>query len=270
MPVLEKISSFQNPRVKDIVKMHRSKVRREKGLMLVEGLREVLLAIDAGFETEFLMVCPALFQEEYLLPAQNLITEQTCFEVSKGIFAKMAYREKSDGILAVMRTSANKLEEIKLSTNPLLIVLESVEKPGNLGAILRTADAANADAVLVCDPLTDVFNPNVIRSSLGCVFTRQLATCTSEQALDWLRKNEIEPLATSLSGTKHHYQCNLKKPLAFILGTEADGLSNFWLSNVKLHVKIPMHGTIDSLNVSVSTAILLYEALRQREFAGNR
>jgi RNA methyltransferase, TrmH family len=267
MPVLEKISSFQNPRVKDIVKMYRSKVRREKGLMLVEGLREVIMAIDAGFDTEFLMVCPALFQEEYLLPAQNLIAEQPYYEVSKQLFAKMAYREKSDGILAVMQTSAFRLEEIQLSANPLLIVLESVEKPGNLGAILRTAEAAAVDAVIVCDPLTDIFNPNVIRSSLGCVFTRQLATCTSEQALDWLRKNKIEPLATSLSGAEHHYQCNLKKPLAFILGTEADGLSNFWLSNVKQHVKIPMPGTIDSLNVSVSAAILVYEALRQRQYA---
>lgn len=267
MPILDKISSLQNPRVKDVVKMHRSKARRESGLIIVEGFREIMLALDAGLSCESIMLCREILVEPLASNIQKLIDTNACFEVSQKVFAKMAYREHSQGLLAVMKAPGLKPDQIKLSVNPLLIVLESVEKPGNLGAILRTADAVNADAVIVCDPLTDIYNPNVIRSSVGCVFTRQVAACTSTEALDWLHNNNIRPLAAALTATQHHFNVDLNQPLAFILGTEADGLSDFWLENASDQIKIPMLGKIDSLNVSNSAAVLLYEALRQRRSA---
>lgn len=265
MPIHEKITSFQNSRVKDIVKLHRSRARRDSGLIIVEGLREITLAIEAKLETKFLMVCPTYFQEGLLQTVQNLIAEHACFEVSSQVFEKMAYREQSDGLLAVMQAPEFELNDIKLSDNPLIIVLESIEKPGNLGAILRTADAAGADAVIICDPLTDIYNPNVIRSSIGCVFTKQVVACASQDALEWLQKLNIEPIAAALTANKYHYSSDFTNPLAFILGTEADGLSNFWLNSEIRQVKIPMLGKIDSLNLSNSAAILIYEALRQRQ-----
>jgi len=264
MPILEKITSLQNSRVKDIVKLHRSRIRRESGLIIVEGLREITLAIEANLEITHLMVCPPFFQEASSQEIQNLITEHACFEVSSQVFEKMAYREQSDGLLAVMQAPKYRLDDIKLSDNPLIIILESVEKPGNLGAILRTADAAGVDAVIICDPLTDIYNPNVIRSSIGCVFTQQVVTCGSHDAAQWLRENNIEPIAAALTAKDCHFKSDFTKPLAFILGTEADGLSDFWLVSEIRQVKIPMLGKIDSLNVSNSAAILVYEALRQR------
>jgi len=266
MPVADKITSFQNPRVKEVVKMHRSRVRKEKGLIIVEGLREILMAKEAGFKIEYLMICPVLFHDSSVAAIQKLVEEHTCFEVSAKVFAKMAYRDQSDGLLAVMQAVIKSPDDLKLSSNPLLIVLESVEKPGNLGAILRTADAAGVDAVIICDPLTDIYNPNVIRSSIGCVFVKQVAVCTSEAALRWLRKNNIEPVAASLTAKKYHFESNFRTPLAFVFGAEAEGLSDLWLNNTTTQAKIPMTGKIDSLNVSNSVAILVYEAMRQREF----
>lgn len=264
MPITEKITSLQNPRVKEVVKLHRSKDRRESGLIIVEGFREIRLAIESGLKTEYLMICPAHFQEKNQGDILNMIDDFKCFEVNSQVFAKMAYRDQSDGLLAVMQAPEKKLNDIVLSENPLLIILESVEKPGNLGAILRTADAAGVDAVIICDPLTDIYNPNVIRSSIGCVFTKQVAICTSKEALQCLSLNKIEPFAAALTAKNFYHQSDFRKPLAFVLGAEADGLSEFWLKNTKSHVKIPMLGSIDSLNVSTSAAVLVYEALRQR------
>lgn len=267
MPIPDKITSLQNPRVKDVVKMHRAKARRESGLIIVEGLREVLLAIEAGVKTEYMMVCPSLFPEASFVAIQKLLDKQKCFEVSRQVFAKMAYREQSDGLLAVMQAVDLKLNDLKLSSNPLLIVLESVEKPGNLGAILRTADATAVDAVIICDPLIDMYNPNVIRSSVGSVFTKQVIACTSAEALDWLKQNNIKPFAAVLTAKSLHYHSDFSKPLAFIMGSESDGLSDLWLKNINSEVKIPMLGKIDSLNISTSTAVLVYEAVRQRSIS---
>lgn len=264
MPILEKISSVQNSKVKDIARLHRSRERRDNGLAIIEGLREILLALESGLETVHVMVCPQLFDSTNIAIVDKLIAGNPCYEVSKQVFAKMAYREQSDGLLAVVRVKEPSLSRISLSANPLIVVLESVEKPGNLGAILRTADAAGVDAVIVCDPLTDVYNPNVIRSSLGSIFTKQIAVCSSHEALQWLRKNGIEPVAAALTTSHHHFLADFSIPVAFIMGSEAEGLTDFWLRNTKVQVKIPMHGKIDSLNVSTSTAILLYEAVRQR------
>lgn len=264
MPILDKITSSQNPRVKDVIRLHKPSFRKEKGLVIVEGLREISMALASGFEIEHVMVCPGLFESEGQNDLSAIISGHRCYEVTQQLFAKMAYREHSDGLLAVMFAKTTQLNDLHVSSNPLIIVLEAVEKPGNLGAILRTADATNVDAVIVCDPLTDIYNPNVIRSSIGCVFSKQVSACTSEEALIWLRRHNISTFAASLTANQQHYLCNFTGPLAFILGSEANGLSDFWLKNSSSQVKIPMLGKTDSLNVSISAAVLLYEAIRQR------
>jgi TrmH family RNA methyltransferase len=198
--------------------------------------------------------------------AQSEMHAANSFEVSLPVFQKMAYREHSDGILALVRTKSHTLGDLNLSNNPFVIVLEAVEKPGNLGAILRTADAAGADAVIICDPLTDVYNPNVIRSSVGCVFTVPLAVATGSDVFSFLKENEMQIFAAELQASRWYQDTDFTRPSAIIMGTEADGLTDFWIENADARIKIPMRGIIDSLNVSVSTAVLTFEAMRQRGF----
>jgi TrmH family RNA methyltransferase len=185
--------------------------------------------------------------------------------VSREVFEKLAVREDSGGVLAVAEMKPHGLEQISLSKNPLLLILEGVEKPGNLGAILRTADAAGVDAVIICDPQTDFYNPNVIRSSVGCVFTKQIAAASSEQTIAWLKKNNIDIYCTYLSASQIYHQVNYRKPSAIVMGTEATGLSETWVKNATANIIIPMHGKIDSMNVSNAAAVVVFEAVRQRE-----
>ena len=178
----------------------------------------------------------------------------------------MAYREGSDGILTLAKPKSHALENLSLEEDPFIIVLESVEKPGNLGAVLRTADAAKVSAVVICDPATDLYNPNTIRSSVGCAFTVPIAICTSEEALSYLKSKKIKTFAAELGASQWYHETDFTKGSAIIMGTEADGLTNFWLENADARIKIPMRGEIDSLNVSVSTAVITFEAMRQRGF----
>lgn len=194
------------------------------------------------------------------------VEEDQYFEITEAVFRKIAYREGSDGMIAVFKTPAHELSRIKLSANPLILILESVEKPGNLGAVLRVADACNADAVIICDPRTDLYNPNVIRSSVGCIFTRQLGVCGTADCQNWLTKNKISTFAASPDATLIHTTAELSGAIALVFGTEATGLSEKWLRFGKM-VRIPMLGKNDSLNVATSVAILSYEALRQRNFS---
>jgi len=215
------------------------------------------MAVFGGYNIDSLYICPE-FNEKINFSADHI------YEVNKKVFEKIAYREDSDGLLAIMKMKTNVLDDIIVSGNPFVIVLEAVEKPGNLGAILRTADAANIDAVIVCDPKSDIFNPNVIRSSLGCVFTVNTVTCTSEQAFEWLKQNNIAIYAAELESSQWYYDEDYRKKSAVIMGTESTGLSDFWLKKADKRIKIPMKGKADSLNVSVSTAIITFEAMRQR------
>jgi RNA methyltransferase, TrmH family len=252
------ITSPSNNRIKALVKLQeKSSERKEKKLFVVEGQREITQALAAGYTCETLFVCPELVRTKQPETSCELI------DVSKTVFSKIAYRENSDGLLGVFRQSTKTLDEIKLGKIPLVLILEAVEKPGNLGAILRTADAAGVDAVIVCDPKTDIFNPNVIRSSLGAVFTNQLVVTSNAEVMEWLIKMKIIPYAAALSGEKKHYEANFNAPAAIVMGTEAEGLSDFWLTKCE-QIKIPMHGKIDSLNVSASCAVIVFEALRQR------
>jgi RNA methyltransferase, TrmH family len=265
MPAIEKITSLQNERIKAVVKLHRGKGRHDAGQMVVEGFREIKMALENDFRLLSLFACPDITEKYDASIIRQLIKAKDYTEVSRQVFEKMAYRENADGLLALMQTKTPSLSQLKLSEIPLIVVLEAVEKPGNLGAVLRTADAAGLDAVIVCDPQTDIFNPNTIRSSLGAVFSVQIATADSSETLKWLQQKNITPFAAVTGAKDFHFQAKLNGPLALIMGAEATGLSDFWLTHVKNHLKIPMHGKIDSLNVSTSTAILVYEALRQRQ-----
>ena len=257
------ITSLQNQRIKDVVKLSNAHERRKQNLFLIEGARELSMAVSAGdYGIRKLFVCDELLSIEakLLVKKWDIPVEK----VSAEVYRKMAYREESDGIIAVSSPRYLSLGQVRLSVNPFFIVLEAVEKPGNLGAILRTADAARVDAVIVCDPKTDIYNPNIIRSSIGCVFTQQVVACTSEEALQWLKQNGVRIFAAELNASEIYYETDFTQPSAIVMGTEATGLTDFWLCNADHRIKIPMRGCIDSLNVSVSTAILTFEAMRQR------
>ncbi|WP_165020170.1 TrmH family RNA methyltransferase [Dysgonomonas sp. ZJ279] len=263
---MERITSLQNPKIKNIVKLAKNKERHEQNLFIIEGARELSLALSAGYIIESVYVCPELFTKTDYPDVLNSVGENKVIEVSQAVFDKVAYREGSDGLLTLARPKAHDLNNLKLSDNPFIIVLEAVEKPGNLGAILRTADAAQIDAVIICDPTTDLYNPNAIRSSVGCSFTVQTAICTSHEALGFLKEKNIKSYAAELQASQWYQDTDFTQPSAIIMGTEADGLTTTWLNNADARIKIPMRGKIDSLNVSVSTAVLTFEAMRQRGF----
>ncbi|OFY41591.1 MAG: rRNA methyltransferase [Bacteroidetes bacterium GWF2_40_14] len=260
---MDSLSSTKNPKIKELIELQeKSRERREKGLFIVEGIRELEACIRNGYEIESLF----FFSDEYPQELASNITCNHLYSVTSNVYSKIAYRGGTEGVTAIVREKKLKLNDIKLSENPLVIVLESVEKPGNLGAILRTADAAKADAVIICDPLTDLFNPNVIRSSLGGIFTNQVCSCTSDECYVWLKSNGLKILTAELQAAGWYHKTDMTSPTALVMGSESDGLKPFWRERADARIKIPMNGTIDSLNVSVSTAILCFEALRQRDF----
>ena len=251
------ITSGQNPKIKDLMLLEtKSRERKARGLFVVEGLREYERACAAGFETV------ALFVRDGVVLPPGL--PEPDFIVSAEVYEKIAMRGGTEGVVAEMRVRETSLDSLSMSRSPLVLVLESVEKPGNLGAVLRSADAAGIDAVLVCDPLTDIYNPNVVRASLGAVFSVPVACCTSEEAYAWLSRREISILTAQLQDSSLYYDVDMVRPTAIVFGTEDKGLSSFWRERADAHIRIPMAGAMDSLNVSVSAAILAFEAVRQR------
>ena len=260
-PLYELISSLQNPKIKNCVKLQKASERREQNLFIIEGKREINLAMAAGIGIHTFFMC-----EEMASEMPTLQNEMEIYTVTKAVFEKIAYRENSDGWLALAKPNYLHLQDLQLSKKTFIIILESVEKPGNLGAILRTADAAKVDALIICDPKTDIYNPNTIRSSVGCVFTNQVVACTSAEAMEWLHTKNINAYAAALTATALYHETDFTKPSAIVMGTEADGLSALWLKGAAQQIKIPMNGKIDSLNVSTSCAVLVFEAMRQRGF----
>ena len=254
------ITSLQNPRVKHIVKLRDDKRQRLKdGLMLVEGYDEIQLALSAGCSPQTLLFSPEIVSRQI----SGLNTE--ILTVSRNVFEKISYRDNPDGWLAIFHLPRRTLETLNLlSKAPLVIVAESIEKPGNLGAVLRTADAAHVDAVLLCDPRVDLWNPNVVRASRGAIFSVPVVECDNATALKWLKGRMIRVLAATPRGDGIYTNEDLSAPIAIAVGTEDEGLTNFWLDNSDIRVKIPMLGKVNSLNVSVSTALIVYEAVRQR------
>ena len=254
----EYITSSANPKFKRLIALlQKSSERRESALFTVEGVREISHCIEAGYKPDCIFFCPDIVREETLPQCRH-------FALSAGLYAKAAYREGTEGAIGVFQAIEHPLSSLHLKDNPLIAVLESVEKPGNLGAVLRTCDAAGADALIICDPRTDLYNPNLIRASIGAVFTVPTAVCTTAQAITFLKSKGIRILTAQLQDSSLYYDCPMTKGTAIVMGTEATGLSDKWRQAADAHIRIPMLGKLDSLNVSVSAAILLYEAVRQR------
>ena len=258
----ERITSAQNPKIKNLLLLQeKSKARREQGLFVVEGRRELEHCLEGGYRIRTVFWCP-----EIAGPAEEAFpsAKYPLIEIPETLYRKVAYRDSTEGILAEVEARTLGLEDLRLPENPLIVVLESVEKPGNLGAVLRSADAAGADAVLVCDPLTDLYNPNLIRASIGAIFTVPTVAVSSEEAIVWLKARGIRILTAQLQDSSLYYDYDMQGPTALVMGTEATGLTQPWRLAADAHIRIPMLGRLDSLNVSVSTAILLFEAVRQR------
>ena len=254
----EYITSSANPKFKRLIALlQKSSERRESALFTVEGVREISHCIEAGYKPDCIFFCPDIVSEETLPQCRH-------FALSAGLYAKAAYREGTEGAIGVFQAIEHPLSSLHLKDNPMIAVLESVEKPGNLGAVLRTCDAAGADALIICDPRTDLYNPNLIRASIGAVFTVPTAVCTTAQAISFLKSKGIRILTAQLQDSSLYYDCPMTKGTAIVMGTEATGLSDKWRQAADAHIRIPMLGKLDSLNVSVSAAILLYEAVRQR------
>lgn len=271
---MKHILSTQNSLVKQLVQLRdKSRERRKTGKFLIEGEREITLAIKGGYQLETLLFYPDLCPSEHLKPLIERIrlksfdTPVDTIEISKEVYQKLAYRDTTEGVLAVATSKSNSLDDLKLETkHPLILVAEAPEKPGNIGALLRTADAANADAVIIANPKTDLYNPNIIRSSVGCVFTNTIAVGTTENIITFLKAHNIAVYCAALQASVEYHTQDFTKPTAIVVGTEATGLSDTWLKHATQNIVIPMQGEIDSMNVSVAAGILIFEAKRQRGF----
>ena len=287
---IETITSAQNRKVKELLTLvEKSKARSAAGLFVVEGQRELGHCLDAGFIPETLFICGEVMAvqnnavngaktghlaeniegkdglDALIAKAEALNPRLGVVQIPAFLYEKVAYRGSTEGIIAEVHSVPRSLEDLRLGERPLVMVLESVEKPGNLGAVLRSADAAGADAVIVCDPLTDIWNPNLIRSSVGAVFSVPVAVCTSADAIAFLKKRGIRILTAQLQDSEWYYDTDMTGATALVRGTESTGLTQAWRDSADAHIKIPMLGRLDSLNVSVSAAVLLYEAVRQRK-----
>ena len=261
------ISSIQNPFIKDILKLQEKSVeRRKKRRFILEGKRELSLALKSNYEIENILIEPSVFEVKSL-SKYKAISRNSIIEVSKEVYQKLAYRKSTEGIIAVIKSKDFSLNSVRFQNdNPLVLVLENIEKPGNIGAILRTADAANLDAVFIANPKTDMFNPNIIRSSIGCLFTNQIAIGSSENICDFLQENNFNIYSATLQNSNAYHKNNYTLSTALVVGTEATGLTDIWKKNATQNINIPMQGEIDSMNVSAAAAILTFEAKRQRNF----
>lgn len=262
----ELITSLQNPRVKNLVKLRDRKPRDEQGVFLAEGYRAISRALEKGVAPTELYFSPDWFlgENEQSLLLRARAAGATLFELSKHAFEKIAYRDRPEGLVAVVKQWSHRLENLTLGPTPFLLVVEAIEKPGNLGTILRSADAAGVNAVICCDPVTDLYNPNVVRSSTGVLFSMPTVMTTTSEVISWLRQKGIRSVATTPSAQLLHTEANLRGPLAIVMGSEQFGLSDTWLENANERVRIPMAGQADSLNVAMATLITLFEAVRQR------
>ena len=269
MNEIKQISSLQNPLIKKVSLLkEKSRERKKEGQFVLEGKRELELAVKGVYEIQTLFFYDSIIsQKEVVNIINGLQTRPELISISKEVYQKIAYRETTEGVLALAKSKPHRLEELQFKNDsPLLLVAEAPEKPGNIGAILRTADAANLDAVIIANPKGNIYNPNIIRSSVGCVFTNQIAIGSTSEIIDFLKSKGIDIYAAALSASIPYTKVDFTKAAAIVVGTESTGLTDEWLDNSTQNIVIPMHGEIDSMNVSVSAAILIFEALRQRGF----
>lgn len=260
---MTKITSLQNEQVKEVVRLRERRERDKTDCFLIEGYRELLRALEGGRKIEKLFVCPEFFlgsNEKSLIAKANA----PVIECTKEVFSKISYRDRPDGLLAISPQMHRSLKDLQLKNSPFLLIAESIEKPGNLGTILRSADAAGVDAVIVCDPTTDIHNPNVVRSSVGTLFTLPVLEAAGEETLNFLKQNKIAIVSATPHAEKEFTEVDFTVPLAIVVGTEQYGLSENWMKQADIAVRIPMLGKADSLNVASATTLLLYEVIRQR------
>jgi TrmH family RNA methyltransferase len=261
---MKQISSVQNPFIKSLVLLQeKAKARKQTGTFLMEGQREISIAIKGGYQIETVLFLPEICTEK---EASQLAPTAELIEINKEVFQKLAYRDTTEGILAIAKTKSTLLSDLQLSENPLILVAEAPEKPGNIGALLRTADAAHLDAVIIANPKSDLYNPNIVRSSVGCLFTNQIATGTTAEIIAFLKEKNIAMYCATLQNSNGYHLENYTTPTALVVGTEATGLTQEWRDAATQNIIIPMQGEIDSMNVSVAAAILIFEAKRQRGF----
>lgn len=261
---MKQITSVQNPFIKSLILLQeKAKARKQTGTFLIEGKREIEIAIKGGYEIETILFLVDMISETEI---EQIVKKTDLIEISKDVYQKLAYRDTTEGILAVAKSKSLELSVLKLSKNPLILVAEAPEKPGNIGALLRTADAANLDAVIIANPKSDLYNPNIVRSSVGCLFTRQIATGTTQEIISFLKEQKIAIFCATLQNSTSYHTQDYTKPAALVVGTEATGLTQEWRDVATQNIIIPMQGEIDSMNVSVAAAILIFEAKRQRGF----
>tara|TARA_R110000868_G_scaffold48720_3_gene157755 strand:+ start:96065 stop:96850 length:786 start_codon:yes stop_codon:yes gene_type:complete len=261
---LKQITSIQNPFIKSLVLLQeKAKNRKQTGTFLIEGKREISLALKGGYEIETILFYPEICTE---IEAKKISNTPELIEINKDVFQKLAYRDTTEGVLAIAKTKSQQLSDLKLSDSPLILVAEAPEKPGNIGALLRTADAANLDAVIIANPKSDLYSPNIVRSSVGCLFTNQIATGTTAEIIAFLKEKKINFYCATLQNSTSYHTQDYTKPTALVVGTEATGLTQEWRDAATQNIIIPMQGEIDSMNVSVAAAILIFEAKRQRGF----
>ena len=241
----------------------KAKARKQSGTFLIEGQREISIAIKGGYEMETLLFLPEICSGT---EARKIAKNADLIEINKDVYQKLAYRDTTEGILAVAKTKSLQLSDLQLSENPLILVAEAPEKPGNIGALLRTADAAHLDAVIIANPKSDLYNPNIVRSSVGCLFTNQIATGTTSEIIAFLKERKINFYCATLQNSTSYHTQDYTTPTALVVGTEATGLTEEWRKEATQNIIIPMQGEIDSMNVSVAAAILIFEAKRQRGF----
>jgi len=262
---MKQITSAQNPFIKSLVLLQeKAKARKQSGTFLIEGQREIELAIKGQYELETILFLPELITENQIAKVTH--NQIPLIEISKEVYQKLAYRDTTEGILALAKIKSLQLSDLKLPENPLIVVMEAIEKPGNIGAMLRTCDAAKVDAVIIANPKTDLYNPNIVRSSVGCLFTNQIASASTEEVIAYLLKNNIHFYSATLQNSTAYHTQDYTLPTALVVGTEATGLSQLWREKATQNIIIPMQGEIDSMNVSVAAAILIFEAKRQRGF----
>ncbi len=267
MNMPDAITSTSNPRVKATVKLRQRSHRDRANLMLIEGFREISRASENGHPIHELFFCEERFQGSNNHALLEKLQDQgtRLLPCSLPVFDKISYRDRPDGLLAIAPQLRHSLADIPLTACPFLVIAEAIEKPGNLGTILRSADAAGADAVIVCDRCTDVNNPNVVRASIGTLFTRPVVEASTQDTLAWLKANGITALAATPHASDLYTHVDCTGPVAIVVGTEQYGLSSTWMEQADLRVRIPMHGQADSLNVATATTILLFEVCRQRK-----
>lgn len=262
---MKQITSIQNPFIKSLALLQeKAKARKQSGTFLIEGKREIEIALKGGYEMETILFVPEICSEN---EAKKTAGSSELIEISKDIYQKLAYRDTTEGILAVAKAKSMLLSDLQLSENPLIIIAEAPEKPGNIGALLRTADAAKLDAVIIANPKSDLYNPNVVRSSVGCLFTNQIATGSTTEIIAFLKERHINFYCATLQNSTSYHTQDYTSPTALVVGTEATGLTQEWRDEATQNIIIPMQGEIDSMNVSVAAAILIFEAKRQRGFS---